>query len=49
MATKNNVKKMGKKVLKHLKEDTSEFKEQIRDDKKLGKKIKKTISSKGKK
>ena len=26
-----------KKVLKHLKEDTKEFKEQIRDDKKLAK------------
>lgn len=29
-----------KKVLKHLKEDTKEFKEQIRDDKKLAKQIK---------
>lgn len=30
-----------KKVLSHLKEDTKEFKEQIRDDKKLAKQIKK--------
>ena len=30
-----------KKVLKHLKEDTSEFKEQIADDKKLAKQLKK--------
>ena len=29
-----------KKVLKHLKEDTKEFKEQIRDDKKLAKQLK---------
>ena len=28
-----------KKVLKHLKEDTSEFKEQIRDDKMLAKSL----------
>jgi hypothetical protein len=30
-----------KKVLKHLKEDTKEFKEQIADDKKLAKSLKK--------
>ncbi len=35
---------MKKKVLKHLKEDTKEFKEQISDDKKL----KKTLMKKGK-
>ena len=35
---KNGLKK---KVLKHLKEDTHEFKEQIADDKKLSKTIKK--------
>jgi hypothetical protein len=29
-----------KKVLKHLKEDTKEFKEQIKDDKKLSKQLK---------
>lgn len=29
-----------KQVLKHLKEDTREFKEQIKDDKKLAKKLK---------
>lgn len=29
-----------KKVLKHLKEDTKEFREQIADDKKLAKSIK---------
>jgi len=29
-----------KKVLKHLKEDTHEFKEQIADDKKLSKELK---------
>ena len=29
-----------KKVLKHLKEDTKEFKDQIKDDKKLAKDIK---------
>lgn len=34
---KNVVKK---KVLKHLKEDTKEFKEQIADDKKLAKSLK---------
>lgn len=39
---KNNQKK---KVLKHLKEDVKEFKEQIRDDKKLTKNLK---SKKGK-
>lgn len=49
MVMKNNVKKLGKKVLKHLKEDTSEFREQISDDTKLSKKIKKTISPRGKK
>jgi hypothetical protein len=31
---------MKKKVLKHLKEDTKEFKEQIADDKKLSKSLK---------
>ncbi len=31
---------MKKKVLKHLKEDTQEFKEQIADDKKLTKIVK---------
>lgn len=36
---------MKKKVLKHLKEDTHEFKEQIADDKKL----KKQLMKKGKK
>lgn len=30
-----------KKVLKHLKEDTKEFKEQIADDKKLSAQLKK--------
>lgn len=35
---------MKKKVLKHLKEDTHEFKEQIKDDKKL----KKMLTSKKK-
>lgn len=30
-----------KKVLKHLKQDTKEFKEQIADDKKLAKQLKK--------
>lgn len=30
---------MKKKVLKHLKEDTKEFKEQIRDDAKLKKSL----------
>lgn len=29
-----------KTVLKHLKEDTKEFKKQIKDDKKLAKKLK---------
>lgn len=40
-------KKMGlkKTVLKHLKEDTQEFKEGIKDDKKLKKKL---MSKKGK-
>lgn len=32
---------MKKKVMKHLKEDTSEFKKQITDDKKLKKTLKK--------
>lgn len=49
MKAKNNTKKLGKKVLKHLKEDTSEFREQIQDDKKLAKSIKKTISASAKK
>lgn len=35
---------MKKKVLKHLKEDTKEFKEQIKDDVKL----KKSLMKKGK-
>ena len=34
-------KDMKKKVLKHLKEDTHEFKEQLKDDAKLKKVIKK--------
>lgn len=37
---KNGKKKVVKKVLKHLKEDTKEFKEQIADDKKLSKSLK---------
>jgi hypothetical protein len=36
---------MKKKVIKHLKEDTKEFKEQIADDAKLKKKL---MSKKGK-
>lgn len=41
--------KMAKKVLKHLKEDTSEFKEQIADDKKLAKTVRKGMKkAKGK-
>lgn len=49
MQIRNNAKKLGKKVLKHLKEDTGEFREHIKDDKKLVKTIKKNMSSKGKK
>lgn len=45
---KNGAKNLGKKVLKHLKEDTHEFREQIQDDKKLKKRIEKIISSKKK-
>lgn len=37
---KNGIKK---KVLKHLKEDTHEFKEQIKDDKKLANTLKKKV------
>ena len=48
MAKKDGAKKLGKKVLKHLKEDTHEFREQIQDDKKLGKNIKKAMKKKGK-
>lgn len=39
-------KKVVKKVLSHLKDDTKEFKEQIADDKKLSKQLKKMGKSK---
>ena len=40
--------KTKKKVLKHLKEDTKDFKEQIADDKKLSKTLKnKKMKNKG--
>lgn len=39
-------KNVEKKVLKHLKEDTHEFKEQIADDKKLKKMVQKTVKKK---
>ena len=38
---KGAISKTVKKVLSHLKEDTHEFKEQIADDKKLSKQLKK--------
>lgn len=41
-------KKIAKKVLKHIKEDTGEFKEQIKDDKMLAKKLKSEMKRKGK-
>lgn len=48
MKAKNSEKKLGKKVLKHIKADDKDFREQIQDDKKLAKTIKKTIKTKGK-
>lgn len=36
---KNDKSKLKKKVLKHLKEDTKDFKEQIKDDAKLKKSL----------
>ena len=39
---------MKKKVLKHLKEDSKEFKEQLRDDRKLSKQLKSSPSKKRK-
>lgn len=42
---KKSIQGMKKKVLKHIKEDTKEFKEQLADDKKLKKSL---MSSKGK-
>lgn len=42
---KKALKGMKKKVLKHLKEDTKDFKEQIKDDAKLKKSL---MSKKGK-
>lgn len=38
---KNGKKKLAKKVLSHIKEDSKEFKKQLADDRKLAKKLKK--------
>jgi hypothetical protein len=40
MKKKNGQKKVARTVLKHLQQDTKEFKSQIRDDAKLKKKLK---------
>lgn len=39
-------KQVVKKVVSHLKKDTKEFREQIADDKKLSKQLKKSVSKK---
>jgi hypothetical protein len=45
---KSNGKKVATKVLKHIKEDSHEFREQLKDDKKLAKQLKKVIKKKKK-